>query len=65
LELLLRRLQRNIEGYSVTDRGEDYYVEGMLALHDGECQDFDGCFDLPDDVVEILLEMGYVCPWRQ
>jgi len=52
------------EGYSVADRGDDYYVEGMLALHDGVCDDFDGVFDLPDDVVSILKEMGFECPWR-
>lgn len=53
------------EGYSIADRGEDYYVTGMLSLHDGEVVDFDGVFDLPDDVVAILKEMGYVCPWRE
>lgn len=52
------------EGYDVSEKGEEYYVEGMLALHNGVCEDFDGSFDLPDDVVVILSQMGYDCPWR-
>ena len=53
------------EAYSIPDRGEEYHVEGLLALHSGKCQDFDGSFDLPSVVKEILLEMGYICPWDE
>ena len=53
------------EEYSIADRGEEFHAEGMLALHDGVCKDFDGVFDLSDRVVAILKEMGYECPWLE
>lgn len=41
----------------------DYYVEGSLNIENGKVIDFDGCFDLPDFVKELLADNNIKCDW--
>lgn len=42
---------------------DDYYIEGALTLEGKEVIDFDGCFDLPQEVKTALTEHGYIITW--
>ena len=46
------------ELYDVESGGEEFYSAGMLGIDDGVLYDYDGVFELPIEVLDILKEMG-------
>jgi len=48
-------------GFELSDvesGGHDFYSAGMLGIDDGVLYDYDGVFELPKEVLDILKEMG-------
>lgn len=37
------------------------YKEGCLVIEDGKCIDYDGCFELPELVVDLLQQYNIDC----
>ena len=47
------------EMYDEETGGEDLYAEGCLIFNDKELVDYDGVFELPDEILDKLEEHGY------
>lgn len=47
------------ELYDEESGGEDFYAEGCLIFNDKELVDYDGIFELPDEILDKLEEHGY------
>lgn len=45
------------ELYDVESGGNEFYGEGMLDISDGVLYGYDGVFELPKEVLDILKEM--------
>jgi len=45
------------ELYDVESGGNEFYGEGMLEISDGVLYGYDGVFELPKEVLDILKEM--------
>ncbi len=45
------------ELYDVESGGNEFYGEGMLEISDGILYGYDGVFELPKEVLDILKEM--------
>jgi len=46
------------EMYDVESGGDEFYGTGMLVIEDGVLYDYDGVFQLSQDVIDILNEMN-------
>ncbi len=46
------------EMYDVESGGHEFYGTGMLVIQDGVLYDYDGVFELPKEVLDILKEMN-------
>ena len=46
------------EMYDVESGGNEFYGTGMLVIQDGVLYDYDGVFELPKEVLDILKEMN-------
>jgi hypothetical protein len=38
---------------------EEQYAEGCLGFHENTLEDYDGCFSLPSQVMDVLDALGY------
>lgn len=49
------------EVYATDDSeyAEDYYADLGLTFEGNKLVDYDGCFELPNEVIEMLKSMGY------
>ena len=47
------------EIYDIETGGEDWYAEGCLDFDGMELVGYDGCFSLPDVVIDKLKSLGY------
>jgi hypothetical protein len=47
------------EIYDIETGGEDWYAEGCLEFDGMDLVGYDGCFSLPDVVINKLKELGY------
>lgn len=47
------------EIYDVETGGNDWYAEGCLDFNGMELVGYDGCFSLPDVVIDKLKSLGY------
>jgi hypothetical protein len=46
------------EFYDVESGGEEWYAEGGLWFNGKELIDYDGCFELPDFIIDAFEEQG-------
>ena len=47
------------EIYDTKTSGEDWYAEGCLEFDQMDLVGYDGCFSLPNVVIDKLKELGY------
>ena len=47
------------EIYDIETGGEDWYAEGCLDFDGMDLVGYDGCFSLPDVVIDKLKSLGY------
>ena len=40
--------------------GEDFYAEGVLEFDGKRLTGYDGVFELPDEIVNKIVELGYI-----
>ena len=40
--------------------GEDFYAEGVLEFNGKRLTGYDGVFELPDEIVNKIVELGYI-----
>ncbi len=53
------------EWYDKETGGERFYAEGGLWFNDDmELEDFDGCFNLPPDLIQYMYENDYLDQWH-
>ena len=45
--------------YQEDDDDEETYMEGGIWFDGKQIEDYDGCFELPEEVVAALNELGY------
>ena len=56
----------NIDGsgcWEIMSTNDDGYGEGSLFVENMEVVDFDGAFDLPNNIKKILKTLGYALNW--
>ena len=46
------------EMYDEESGGEDYYAEGMLEFDENKLVGYDGVFDLDENIIDCVKEMG-------
>ena len=46
--------------YDEESRGDDYYAEGGLWFNGNELTDYDGVFDLDENIIDCVKEMGAI-----
>jgi hypothetical protein len=49
------------EFYDIDSGGEKWYAEGGLWFDGKDVMDFDGVFELPEEIMTKLNELGYDC----
>lgn len=60
-------IESNGEGYfefvidAISPFENDYQISGWLYVENNELMDYDGCFELPQRVVELLRENNIKC----
>jgi hypothetical protein len=58
------RIQKDGSGcWEIESTNDDGYGEGSLFLENMEVVDFDGAFDLPNNIKKILKTLGYKLDW--
>lgn len=45
--------------YQEDEDDEETYMEGGIWFDGKQVEDYDGCFELPDEVITALNELGY------
>ena len=48
------------EMYDEESRGDDYYAEGGLWFNGNELTDYDGVFDLDENIIDCVKKMGAI-----
>jgi hypothetical protein len=58
------RIEKNGNGcWEIESTNDDGYGEGSLFVENMEVVDFDGAFDLPNNIKKILKTLGYALNW--
>jgi hypothetical protein len=58
------RIEKNGNGcWEIESTNDDGYGEGSLYVENMEVVDFDGAFDLPNNIKKILKTLGYALNW--
>jgi len=71
---ILRKYKRGVKGtvkigidgkgcWEIESTNDDGYGEGSLFVENMEVVDFDGAFDLPNNIKKILKTLGYKLDW--